>query len=369
MSIPFKYGQIVSGKDFCGRQVLIGQILEYVKSGQNIVVLGERRIGKSSLVHEGLRRWKAGRFLYVDLMGIKSDDALCRRILRNIVTFQRGAGWLNRVLKALAHLKPSISADPVTGLPTVSFDTSVQMSARSVPEVLELVESVKGKKPLAVVLDEFQDVLNVEDARETLALLRGKIQFQSDIPYVFVGSIRHKMDAIFSDHDSPFFKSAIPITVSSLPDEEFAAFIRKKFGSGDRKVENDLLERVFEISKRVPGDVQQLCEALWEVSQKGEPLGDKNLRHALELIFSREQKSYEGHLTLLTDLQQRCLKTLARVGGENIFSKAFMGAGGFTNASSVRRAVKRLRDLGILYKDAEGYSFINPFFRAWLLTL
>ncbi len=369
MGIPFKYGQIVSGKDFCGRKALIGQILRYVTSGQNIVILGERRIGKSSLVYQGLKNWKEGRFLYIDLMGVKSNDALCRRILRAIVTFQQGAGWLARVVKALAHLKPSISTDPITGLPTVSFDTSVQMNARSVPEILELIESVKGKKALVVILDEFQDVLNVEDTRETLALLRGKIQFQSDIPYVFVGSIRHKMDAIFSDHDSPFFKSAIPITVSSLPDEEFTAFLKKKFASGDRNVADGLLGRAFGISHRVPGDVQQLCEALWEVSEEGETLGEKSLKHALELIFSREQKSYENYLALLTDLQQRCLKTLARVGGENVFSKAFMRAGGFTNASSLRRAVHRLTDLNILYKEADGYRFINPFFRAWLLTL
>ena len=369
MGIPFTYGRIVFGKDFCGRQALIDQLLEYVTSRQNIVVLGERRIGKSSLVYEALQNWKEGRFLYVDLMGIKSDDALCRRILRALVMFERDAGWLSRVFKALSHLKPSLSADPVTGMPTVSFDTSVEMDAGSVPEVLGLVESVKGKKGLAVVLDEFQDVLNVEDVRETLALLRGKVQFQSDISYLFVGSIRHKMDAIFSDHDSPFFKSAIPITVPSLPDKEFSAFLKKKFATGGRQVERGLLKRIFEISNRVPGDVQQLCEAFWEVSERGESLDEERLKQALELIFSREHKSYESYLALLTDLQQRCLKTLARVGGKNIFSKAFMKAGGFANASSLRRAVQRMTDLNILYKGPDGYRFINPFFRAWLLTL
>ena len=48
-----------------------------------------------------------------------------------------------------------------------------------------------------ILVDEFQDILNIEDSREALSLFRGKIQFQADIPYIFVGSIRHKMESVF----------------------------------------------------------------------------------------------------------------------------------------------------------------------------
>lgn len=68
-------------------------------------------------------------------------------------------------------------------MPTVSFDASVEMKANSIPEVLTLIESLGKKRRLVVVLDEFQDILNLEGSHEALALLRSKIQFQSDIPY------------------------------------------------------------------------------------------------------------------------------------------------------------------------------------------
>lgn len=48
---PFKYGTIVSGKDFCGRQALLEQLARHVESAQNVVILGQRRIGKSSAVY------------------------------------------------------------------------------------------------------------------------------------------------------------------------------------------------------------------------------------------------------------------------------------------------------------------------------
>jgi len=57
---PFKYGTIVSGKNFCGRKTLLKQIMGYIESSQYIVILGERRVGKSSAVNEAVLKCKVG---------------------------------------------------------------------------------------------------------------------------------------------------------------------------------------------------------------------------------------------------------------------------------------------------------------------
>ena len=362
----FKYGTIVSGKDFCGRKTLLKQLIGYIKASRHIVLLGERRVGKSSAVYEAVLHCNGERLLYVDLLGIKSIDALCRRILRAIVILEQKTGWFEKIVKSLAYLRPSISVDPITSLPTVSFDASVELKANSIPEVLTFIESLgKGKKPV-VVFDEFQDILNLEDSYGALALLRSKIQFQSVIPYIFVGSIRHKMDAIFTYHDSPFFKSAIPMTVDPLLYEEFSQFLRKKFTKGQRKIKDETLEKVFEIANNISGDIQQLCEALWEVSAEREIIGMDKLKSALELIFSREQKSYENYISLLTAIQLKCLMAIAMEGGKRVFSVSFMKSAGFNNPSTVKRAITRLIKLNILFESEDEYRFTNPFFRAWL---
>ena len=363
---PFKYGTIVSGKDFCGRKTLLKQLIGHIESSQRIALLGERRVGKSSTVYEAILKCKKERLLYVDLLGIKSIDALCRRILRAIVVLEQKTGWFDKIIKTLSYLRPSISVDPITSMPTISFDASVEIKANSIPEVLALIESLGKKKRPVVVFDEFQDILNLEDSYEALALLRSKIQFQSDIPYIFVGSIRHKMDAIFTHHDSPFFKSAIPLTVDPLPYEEFSKFLKKKFITGQRKIEDEVLERVFEIANNISGDIQQLCEALWEVTLEKEIISLDKLKNALELIFSREQKSYENYISLLTNIQLKCLMAIAKEGGKRVFSVSFMKSAGFNNPSSVRRAITRLIKLNILFESGGEYRFINPFFRAWL---
>ena len=93
-----------------------------------------------------------------------------------------------------------------------------------------------------------------------------RIQFQSHIPYFFVGSIRHKMDAIFTHHESPLFKSAIPLNVDPLPYDDFSEFLKNKSAIGQREVDDDTLKKVFIIAGNIPGDIQQLCEALWAIS-------------------------------------------------------------------------------------------------------
>jgi hypothetical protein len=260
-----------------------------------------------------------------------------------------------------------ISVDPITSLPTVSFDSSIELEADSIPEVFNLMGSIVEKQGFVVIFDEFQDILNLTDAHEALALLRGEIQFQSKVSFIFVGSIRHNMEAIFLNHDSPFFKSAITFVVDTLPYQEFSEFLKNKFSQGNRKIDDKVLEKAFQIAQNIPGDIQQLCGAIWEITTEKEMISADKLKSAIELIFTREQKSYEHYIRLLTKIQLNVLTAIAKQGGKQAFSVAFMKPSGFTNPSTVRRAVNRLLQLGILFESSGEYRFVNPFFRAWII--
>ena len=91
-----------------------------------------------------------------------------------------------------------------------------------------MIGAINKKKALVVVFDEFQDILNLKDYKEALALLRSKIQFHIKISYIFAGSIRNKMDDIFNRPDSAFFKSAISIEVGAIDRDQFISFLKNK---------------------------------------------------------------------------------------------------------------------------------------------
>lgn len=363
---PFKYGRVVSAEDFCPRAHLLEQLTTFIKSGQNVVLQGERRMGKTSLLWETVRQLKRYRMLYVDLLEIKTADDLCKRMVKSLISMEQQAGLLERVLKSLSQLRPVVSVDPLTGQPSVSVDAGVRLRPDSLDGILDLVRESHKRTRLVVVFDEFQDILNLADSKETLAVLRSKIQFHKDIPYIFAGSVRNQMSEIFTDPDSAFFKSAIAVDVGPLDGEAFGSFLADKFAIGKRIVDKGTMARVIEIAENVPGDVQELCEALWETTSYKDTIHEASIGPALELIYARESKGYEAALVQLTGQQLKCLVGLARMGGKSPLSSVFIRGVGITGPASIKKALNRLVQLKTVYRHDGEYKFVNPFFKSWL---
>lgn len=365
---PFKYGQIVYGEDFCPRPQLQKQIKQFVQSGQNILIQGERRVGKSSLMYETVHAIKKKRLLYVDLLEIKSIENLCRRIVKAIISLEQKSGFLDKSLKMLSHLRPVFSFDPITNLPTISLGQDIQLQPESLEEIFDVIQKLNKEKPVIVAFDEFQDIIHVKEYNEILAIMRSKIQFHAGIPYIFMGSIRNKMFDIFHNPESPFFKSAITIDVEGLEEDTFKKYLQEKFLLGKRTMSDSLIHTIFEIAEYITGDVQQLCSAVWEISSYKESITEKHISEALMLIFARESKGYESVLVTLTALQLKCLVGLAKMGGDAPLSHHFSKNIGGILPASIKKSLTRLEQLKIIYKKNGVYKFINPFFKSWLIT-
>ena len=212
----FKYGCSVDGENFCARPDLSKSLSTYVESGQNLVIQGERRIGKTSLVKETVSSMRGWSMLYADFMGVKSVTDVCNRIADALARFDSSDSFMRRIFAALVHLRPVATVDAVTGLPTISVDARASAAPSSVNTVMNAVKAhVKGRKA-CVVFDEFQDILDVKDGEQMLALMRGRIQFMPHTSFVFLGSARNAMMDIFMSPKSPFYKSAAVFDVGTL---------------------------------------------------------------------------------------------------------------------------------------------------------
>ena len=363
---PFSYGRIVSGEEFCPRPGLSKTLTGFIRSGQNVFVEGERRTGKTSLIHETARRMKI-RMAYVDFLELRTARDVVSRLIGGLETLEREAGTIEKLLGAIAHLRPSITPDPVTGAPSLSIDRSMKVKPGTIESILDIFADKGSGKDLVVVLDEFQDILNLEDSAQVLAVMRGRIQFHENVSYIFAGSTRNEMNMIFTGPESPFFKAAASLEVGPIEHGAFTGFIRKKFEAGDRTVSDGTLERIYGIAQDIPGDIQQLCNSLWECSEPGDEIAPELLSPALELIFSREIKGYESALAELTGLQIRILASIARLGGEKLYGRDFLESVGAVHPNAVRQGLDRLEELKIVFRRQNAYLFVNPFFKAWLL--
>ena len=116
----------------------------------------------------------------------------------------------------------------------------------------------------------------------------------------------------------------------------------------------------------VPGDVQELCGALWSTTDAGDVISAGNLDGAYRYIFAHEGASYEIYLRQLTLQQRKVLRALASAGGLHVLSNEFRDVAGIHNASSVKKALNRLSELGHAYYYKGEYRFASPFFREWI---
>lgn len=363
---PFKFGCIVEKEHFCPRPALEAELRRYVSGGQNLVLQGERRRGKSSLVVKVVKDIRGMGLLYVDLLGICSAADFCRRVMDGIVGLDSSQSFLRKTVSMIASLRPLVVIDRDTGLPAISLDSRSAADPSSVSAVMSMIAAHAKKRRICVVFDEFQDILDLPDANRVLAEMRGKIQFMPDTAFVFLGSVRNQMSEIFAHPRSPFFKSALEVGIGEMTDPSFARFLLGRFAKGRRKADADFIDGLIRSLDGVPGDVQELCDALWSVTETGECVDASKLTAAYRYIFAHEGSSYETYLKLLTPLQRKVLRALAAIGGKHVVASDFMDAAGIHNASSVKKALSRLVEIGHVYYFDGEYKFVSPFFREWI---
>lgn len=362
----FKYGMIVDGENYCPRPELARQFSQLVGAGLNVVVQGERRMGKTSFVRETIASLRGMQLVYIDLFCVKTAEEFCRRVIAAASALDRSSGFLRKTAQLIANLRPVLTIDRDTGAPQLTVDVKAANAVASVEDVMDMLSVHAKKRRLCIVFDEFQDILDLDGADILLARLRAKIQFQNKTPHVFLGSVRNRMHEIFDSPKSPFFKSATSFSVGAIDPREFKRFLTERFKAAKRKVSDAALDRILAIADGISGDVQELCETIWLATKDGDAVGDAEINAGLQLVFAREEKAFGPTLARLTASQAAVLKGLARLLAVKPFSGDFMSDCGIRNVGTVTRALTRLSTDEIIYEYAGTWRFTNPFFREWL---
>lgn len=339
-----------------------------MESGQNAVLFGERRIGKTSLVLHVAKKLRKSRVVYFDFLACHSATDLTERIARGVLE-TTNRGFFNVALKTFASLRLTITIDPQTGVPSVSLGAQPSSSSEAIDTLetaLDRLYELHKQKPLIAIFDEFQQILAIPNGDQILARMRSRIQMHATLPYIFSGSIREDMQKIFSDHKSPFYKSALPLEVQAIDRKRFDAYLTKRFISSGRTIDPQLFEAIYELGIHVTGDIQQICWALWLCSKEGETIRSENLAEALELLFAMDSGNFEDSVALLAPSQIKVLKAMSGPKHSGLYSTEFKNQSGIMNNRVIGKAVKRLEDQRLLTRYKGKYHIANPFFALWL---
>src|SRR5689334_17945829 len=130
-------------------------------------------------------------------------DALTHAIYGGLFApFERA---MRRATAAFQHLavRPKVTIG-LDGAPTFEFAASERSKDldQTLEQLLEIPARVAKdrKRPVAIVLDEFQKVMDIDP--QLPATLRSVFQFQATVSHVYLGSRQHLMTKVFIDENA-----------------------------------------------------------------------------------------------------------------------------------------------------------------------
>lgn len=369
---PFVFGQVLGpGAPFCPRPQLARSIRETVENRQRLVLLGDRRVGKTSLVEHTLAEGD-GLLVSIDLLGLASVEDFMDRVLARLeATLSSKRALTKRLPPAMKEALSAVSSLRID-LPFVQVEAK-PVKASTVMQVMGLLARVSEWKPLTVFFDEFQEIADRLDeklAQHLLGVLRSEIQRHNRIAYIFAGSAKESLNEIFTASPSPFYQSARILEVGSLPRDAMTRFLTSQFLTGGRELKEGVIEAVFSLAGDNPNDLQQLAYHLWARSAPG-PLGLGELRAAVVTLMAEVARAGERVVGEATPNQRRMLFALALCEGEvDVFGAEFLELAGFKTHQSSDQAIKPFLKgtLAVLEKQGSRVRFRERFMRIWVLA-
>lgn len=361
---PFHFNKVVSKDSFCGRPEVIN-VRKLLVSGQNVALIGPRRTGKTSLGLEVCRRIRK-RVIYADLMRARDCEDVVRRIAEAALRDGRRSG-IEKFLKGIAHLRPALTVDPVTGGTQWTVTTGRgDNTTEGVVDILKRIHRRAEETGAVLFLDEFQDITELGGHEALLARMRSEIQRWSKVAVLYAGSDRDKMYELFTGANQPFYQSAVVVEVDTIERKSFLKYTATRFQEGGKDLPGETGEWVMQAAGDHPNSVQKLLYHLWFEVEEGQTAHMEDAKAALEAAVLMEVSEFERTFMNLTQMQSSVLEALASYEGEQYTGGKFLELTGIRSPSSVSKTLERLVEIGLLIRREGRYCFANPFYGHWL---
>ncbi|CCO23276.1 AAA family ATPase [Maridesulfovibrio hydrothermalis] len=373
MKNPFHTDTLEPDQPFCNRVAELGELANHARNGMNVVIFAPRRYGKTSLVRrvQHQLRGEGICIIYAQFMRLVSVDDLVHRLAKGIISglheheslLEKGKRWLGH----FPSIQTSFTIDPVTGLPSVG----VQMAKRQVDPIVALegiLEEIgkfleKEEFQVCIALDEFQDIVDIKDAR-TESLLREHIQ-RHRASYFFLGSRRRVLLDIFNNRGRPFYQSATMMELDALPEEECVDFITSQFAQAGKQCPEEVALEIVQRVERYPYYLQALAYRAFEFCEKKCSTGD--VSKAFESLIANERYGYQAIIQGISTGQLKLLRGIAEEEKASVTSSAFLQTYNLT-LGGVQSARKFLSEQDLIEKAENGqWGIVDPMFREWML--
>jgi AAA+ ATPase superfamily predicted ATPase len=361
-----------------------------------LAILGHRKVGKTSLLIEFLRRSGAELpMAYIDCWEVRADPLqfLLRFLSAIIATTVRhlaAEAAVGSVEGAEGDRLAASTVQVLARLRSKAIDEAVQLhdevaSGKPAAGTLHRIFDLPGrlaaeiKGPVLVILDEFQELERLGRLRrfrdridDVFGLLRTLWQRQQGVSYIVAGSRLSVMRQIIADEKTAFFQHFEMLELGPFERQESLRMLHEAFRAGAMVADSPMATRILDLVGDNPFYVRVLArEAAAALSGSG--VTRPKLEHALKEALESTLLEENGRLSLF--MEQRYQAVTGDSSTLESVLRGFIDPARISDVSeklhvrtgAVSSAVKTLLGEDILEKRADGrYGFIDPAFALWL---
>jgi len=369
MKNPFTYSNIVTGPYFCNRKKEQEDLMEFIRSSQNVLLYSHRRTGKSSLIKQVFLNIKQNSpeigTLYIDLYGTTSEKEFITRIFQQLNVLETNTDKLLKLLKSsIDKFSFQISIDPNTNSPTITPAFKSADENLVLKNLMELLEKFSAKRKIVIALDEFQEVAKYTNADSFEKQLRSFIQQHSNICYIFSGSQQHLLTAMFQSQNRAFYQQAASYPLKQIETKHYIPWMKKLFDEGEFLIGKKNLKKIVAQFNNHPMYIQLFCFFLWRELQHSSWTNEM-IGTIERSMIDQKHLEYQTLWDNLSINQKKTMKLVLINDGQNLFAAEALIIVNIKTASIVTRCLKSLAEKEIIVKNGK-YIIQDLLLKKWL---
>jgi len=374
----FPVGGPVAAEDLVGREPYMRGTTARLGEGEHLLIAGPRRIGKTSVILEVLRRLrrKGAVTAYVDCLGTTDVRGLAERLAASLLASLEGKDGAFEDARGIAsglRARGRIRYEHLELVMPLLREASAQRAFEAGLDVPRSVAQRTGRR-VVVAFDEFQAAGRL--GPRVFDVMRSRFQAQRGVAYAFLGSEEGILEELFGEKGRPLYRFAVAHDLAQAGGHRFGidpadwhAYLVRKLKEKRIAIGEPDVDRILDATGGHPQDTMQLCAALYHFMR------DEGLRTvtpelvsvAYEVAMRELDRPFALHWTDLGGQKylQAVAKRVAR--GEPLYAAR---PDGDVPRAEVLRAVTALRARGLVVRTGRGsYEFLEPMFAEFVRRL
>ena len=367
---PFIVTGRIEPEYFCDRVNESARLVKSITNGNNMVIISPRRMGKTGLIQFCYDKAEISDNYYTFFLDILHTTSL-REFTYTLgktvfdTLLPRSKKMANLFAQTLRSLSGKFGFDAMLGMPTFSVELGdIDKPEYTLEEIFKLLSS--ADKPCFIAIDEFQQIAKYPE-KNIEALLRTHIQKIENCNFIFAGSARSMMQAMFLSSARPFYRSADVMELNAIEKDIYIDFVVSNFEKQGKFIDKDVVAEAYDVFQGHTFYIQKCFNEAYANTAKGESCTKTTVETAIKDMVGLYDTIFREVLSNIPEKQKELLYAIAKEGNaQQIQSGEFIKRYSLSSSSSVQSAAKKLLERDLIVEQNKVYKLSDKLFEMWI---